>query len=179
MSIENRLVNALERVDQSKIESIFKEIYDSNYKLVYFCVANFVKNKLDIEEIVNDVFISFYNHINNINIEGSIKYYLTRSAKNSCLNFLKKKERKELSIESKYIENSTYVELKYNDNSIFEDIKNILDEEEYNIIFNYIVIGYSLVEISSLMNVSKNTVKSKYRRALIKLKKELGGKYYE
>ena len=179
MSIENRLVNALERVDQSKIESIFKEIYDSNYKLVYFCVANFVKNKLDIEEIVNDVFISFYNHINNINIEGSIKYYLTRSAKNSCLNFLKKKERKELSIESKYIENSTYVELKYNDNSIFEDIKNILDEEEYNIIFNYIVMGYSLVEISSLMNVSKNTVKSKYRRALIKLKKELGGKYYE
>ena len=119
MSIENRLVNALERVDQSKIESIFKEIYDSNYKLVYFCVANFVKNKLDIEEIVNDVFINFYNHVNNINIEGSIKYYLTRSAKNSCLNFLKKKERKELSIESKYIENSTYVELKYNDNAIY------------------------------------------------------------
>ena len=179
MSIENRLVNALERVDQSKIESIFKEIYDSNYKLVYFCVANFIKNKLDIEEIVNDVFINFYNHINNINIEGSIKYYLTRSAKNSCLNFLKKKERKEVSIDTRFIENSTYVELKYNDNTLFDEIKTVLDEEEYNIVFNYIVMGYSLVEIASLLNVSKNTIKSKYRRALIKLKKELGGKDYE
>jgi RNA polymerase sigma-70 factor (ECF subfamily) len=179
MSIEKRLINALDRLDQSKIEDLFKEIYDSNYKLVYFCVANFIKNKLDIEEIVDDVFINFYNHVNNINIDGSIKYYLTRSAKNACINFLKKNERKEINIDTKYLENITYVELKYNDNNLFCEIKNILDEDEYNIIFNYIVMGYSLVEIASLMNVSKNTIKSKYRRALIKLKKELGGKYYE
>ena len=50
MSIEKRLINALDRLDKSKIEDLFKEIYDSNYKLVYFCVANFIKNKLDIEE---------------------------------------------------------------------------------------------------------------------------------
>ena len=160
MSIENRLINALERLDQSKIESIFKEIYDSNYKLVYVCVANFIKNKLDIEEIVNDVFINFYNHVNNINIEGSIKYYLTRSAKNACINFLKKKERKEVSIDTRFIENSTYIELKYNDNTLFDEIKTVLDEEEYNIVFNYIVMGYSLVEIASLLNVSKNTILS-------------------
>ena len=179
MSVERRLVNALERLDQSKVESIFKEVYDSNYKLVYFCVANFIKNKLDIEEIVDDVFINFFNHINNINIEGSIKYYLTRSAKNACINFIKKKERKEVSVDTRYLENMTYIELKYNDNSIFNEIKKVLDEEDYTIIFNYFVMGYSLVEIASLMNVSKNTIKSKYRRSLIKLKKELGGKCYE
>ena len=178
MNIERRLVDALERNDLNKIEKIFNDIYNSNYKLVYFCVANFIKNKEDILELVDDVFINFYNHIHNINVEGSIKYYLTRSAKNLSINFIKKNN-KEISIEDKYLENLSYVKMEYIDNSLFNDIKKILTEEDYNIIFNHIVMGYSLIEIAKEMDESKNTIKSKYRRALLKLKKELGGKYYE
>ena len=55
------IVYSKERNDLIKIEKLFNDIYNSNYKLVYFCVANFIKNKLDIEEIVDDVFINFYN----------------------------------------------------------------------------------------------------------------------
>ena len=178
MNIERRLVDALERNDLIKIDKVFNDIYNSNYKLVYFCVANFIKNKEDILELVDDVFINFYNHIHNINVEGSIKYYLTRSAKNLSINFIKKNN-KEISIEDKYLENLSYVKMEYIDNSLFNDIKKILTEEDYNIIFNHIVMGYSLIEIAKEMDESKNTIKSKYRRALLKLKKELGGKYYE
>ena len=178
MNIERRLVDALEKNDLIKIEKVFNDIYNSNYKLVYFCVANFIKNKEDILELVDDVFINFYNHIHNINVDGSIKYYLTRSAKNLSINFIKKNN-KEISIEDKYLENLSYVKMEYIDNSLFNDIKKILTEEDYNIIFNHIVMGYSLIEIAKEMDESKNTIKSKYRRALLKLKKELGGKYYE
>lgn len=178
MNIERKLVEALESNDLLKIEKVFEDIYDSNYKLVYFCVANLIKNNEDILEIVDDVFINFYNHIHNIKIEGSIKYYLTRSARNLSINYLKKNN-KEISFDSKYIDYFAYVKMEYNDNSLFNDIKKILNEEEYNIIFNHIVMGFSLIELSKEMNVSKNTIKSKYRRALLKLKKELGGKYYE
>ena len=45
MNIERKLVDALERNDLNKIENIFNDIYNSNYKLVYFCVANLIKNK--------------------------------------------------------------------------------------------------------------------------------------
>lgn len=178
MNIERRLVDALEKNDLIKIEKVFNDIYNSNYKLVYFCVANFIMNKEDILELVDDVFINFYNHIHNINVDGSIKYYLTRSAKNLSINFIKKNN-KEISIEDKYLENLSYVKMEYIDNSLFNDIKKILTEEDYNIIFNHIVLGYSLIEIAKEMDESKNTIKSKYRRALLKLKKELGGKYYE
>ena len=178
MNIERRLVDALEKNDLIKIEKVFNDIYNSNYKLVYFCVANFIKNKEDILELVDDVFINFFNHIHNINVDGSIKYYLTRSAKNLSINFIKKNN-KEISIEDKYLENLSYVKMEYIDNSLFNDIKKILTEEDYNIIFNHIVLGYSLIEIAKEMDESKNTIKSKYRRALLKLKKELGGKYYE
>ena len=45
MNIERRLVDALEKNDLIKIEKVFNDIYNSNYKLVYFCVANLIKNK--------------------------------------------------------------------------------------------------------------------------------------
>ena len=48
MNIERKLVDALERNDFIKIEKLFNDIYNSNYKLVYFCVANLIKNKEDI-----------------------------------------------------------------------------------------------------------------------------------
>ena len=178
MNIERKLVDALERNDLIKIEKLFNDIYNSNYKLVYFCVANLIKNKEDILELVDDVFINFYNHIHNINIEGSIKYYLTRSARNLSINHLIKNS-KEVTIEDKYLENLSYIKLEYNDNSLFNDIKKILNEEEYDLIFNHIVMGYSLVELAKELNLSKNTIKSKYRRVLLKLKKELRREYYE
>ena len=68
MSIERRLVDALKSKNSMKIERVFLEIYNANYRLVYFCITHFVHVKEDIEEIVNDVFINFYNHIDNINI---------------------------------------------------------------------------------------------------------------
>ena len=178
MNIERRLVDALEKNDLVKIEKVFNDIYNSNYKLVYFCVANLIKNKEDILELVDDVFINFYNHIHNINVDGNIKYYLTRSARNLSINYLKRND-KEVTFEVKYLENLSYIKMEYNDNTLFEDIKKTLNEEEYDLIFNHIVMGYSLVELAKELNISKNTIKSRYRRALLKLKKELGGKYYE
>lgn len=179
MSVEIRLVDALKSNDSKKIEKIFKEIYDANYKLVYFCVAHYVKIKEDIEEIVNDVFINFYNHLNNIKIEGNIKYYLTRSAKNACLNYLKKNERKEVSIEQKFLEQKSAIQYQYVDNSFIEKIKKIITDEEFEILFNHVILGVSLKEIATFKNTSSNTIKSKYRRTLKKLQKQLGGKYYE
>jgi DNA-directed RNA polymerase specialized sigma24 family protein len=89
------------------------------------------------------------------------------------------KNSKEVTIEDKYLENLSYIKLEYNDNSLFNDIKEILNEEEYDLIFNHIVMGYSLVELAKELNLSKNTIKSKYRRALLKLKLELRREYYE
>ena len=36
--------------------------------------------KEDIEDIVADVFLSFFNHLDSISLDGSIKYYLTTTA---------------------------------------------------------------------------------------------------
>ena len=176
MNEERKLHQVLKTGDKQIINSYFEEIYNKYKGLVCFVIAKYIKNYDDIVDIAQDVFLSFFNNADKVN--SSIKYYLTRSARNISINYIKKND-KEINVEDKYLENLSYVKMEYNDNSLFNDIKNILNEEEYNLIFNHIVMGYSLVELAKEMNLSKNTIKSKYRRALLKLKKELGGKYYE
>lgn len=179
MSIERRLVDALKSSNSKKLEEVFKEIYNANYRLVYFWVANYINNKEDIEEIVNDVFINFYNHLNNINVGGSIKYYLTTSAKNACINYMKKNKNKEILLESQDLSNRVYIEYEYNDNTFINKLKKVLDKEEFHIIYEHIVLGFKLYEIAKELNISPNTIKSKYRRSLKKIKEEFGGEYYE
>ena len=82
MSLERKLVDALRSKDKVKIESVFKSIYEEYYKLIYFCVGNYLKNKEDIEDITSEVFYNFFNHLENIKSNGNIKYYLTTTAKN-------------------------------------------------------------------------------------------------
>ena len=56
MKLEAKLVEALHSNNKAKLESIFKKIYDSYFKLVYFCISAYVNKKEDIEDIVSDTF---------------------------------------------------------------------------------------------------------------------------
>ena len=63
MSYEVELISALRSKDKDKIEQVFKNIYEAYFKLVYFCVGNYLDNKEDIEDITSEVFVNFFNHL--------------------------------------------------------------------------------------------------------------------
>ena len=170
MSYEFELINALKSKDQNKIRLVFKDIYEEYYKLVYFCVANFVSNKEDAEDITSEVFINFFNHLDNIKLEGNIKYYLTRSARNLSINFLKKNSKQ---IEIKEIEKTLGYEIHYTD--LISIVKENLSDLERECVISHILEGYSLKEIAKEKRININTIKSVYRRALFKLKSLLKG----
>jgi DNA-directed RNA polymerase specialized sigma24 family protein len=81
MTLENKLNRALKSNDINKIHEVFDEIYTIYGKLVYFKISQYVDNKLHVEELTQDVFVSFYNNIMTSKITN-IKYYLVTSAKN-------------------------------------------------------------------------------------------------
>ena len=174
MNLERQLVNALKSKDRSLLETVFKEIYDRYFKLVYFCVSTYVKKHEDIEDVVSDVFLNFFNHLENFKASGSIKYYLTVSAKNSAINFIKKY--KEHSMDEQTTNNISY---ESNINKLLLDINNILDEQEKHIVLDHILCDIPLKQIASYLNENPNTIKSKYRRTIEKLKEILKGNYYE
>ena len=170
MSYEVAVINALKSKDKNKIEQTFKDIYEAYYKLVYFCVGNFLKNKEDIEDVTSEVFINFFNHLDNINIGGSIKYYLTKSAKNLSLNFLKKNSKTSEVVD---VENYAKYEMPSNDLLYFVNLN--LDELEKEIVVSHVLGGDSLRLIAKEKGMNINTIKSKYRREIFKLKYLLKG----
>lgn len=176
MKLEQVLVDALKSKNRNTIEETFKLIYDSYFKLVYFCIAGYVTNKEDIEELSNDVFLKFFNHLDNIRIDGSIKYYLTTSAKNTAINFVKKQK---LLLTSENLHLIPSEEPKSYDSDLIDKIKESLTKEESELVIEHVVIGKSLREIARETKESSNTVKSRYRRSIMKLRKVLGGAKHE
>lgn len=174
MNLEKKLVSALNSKDKAKIESVFRQIYDSYFKLVYFCISNYISVKEDIEDIVADVFLSFFNHLDSINVDGSIKYYLTTTAKNKSINFVKKK--KEIMLDENIAKDVSY---ETKPNLLLLAINENLDKDEKYIVISHVLYDYTLNEIVTELNENLNTIKSKYRRTIQKLKKILGGKEYE
>ena len=152
--------------DEEKIRHSFKCVYEKYYKLVCFCISQYVKTKEDVEEIANDTFISFFNNIHNIDISKNIKYYILTTAKNNAINFVKKQSRYTL-LSDEHLKNIPYEE-KYESNDIINYLKEVLNNEELSILIDHLLYGYSFKEIAINTNKSINTIMSKYRRSLKK-----------
>lgn len=178
MTDEKRLFKAINSDAKEEPQATFQYLYAKYKPLVSFVVARYVKNALDIEDITQETFINFFNHVENIN--SSIKTYLTASAKNSAFNFLKKSNKVtyvdldelpylsgEVSVDD-YFANDRFIELT-------NDMKKALSGEDVTIILWHLVDDATFDEIALKLNQNVKTVKTKYYRALKKYKKVKGG----
>ena len=87
---DKRLYHKIQSSDEEQIHKIFNEIYIKYGKLVFFVISKYVQQYQDIEDLTNDVFLRFFNQIQQMDLTNNIKSYLTTSAKNMALNFISK-----------------------------------------------------------------------------------------
>lgn len=173
MTIEHKLLHAIRNNDKKQIELIFEEVYYKYGKLVGYIISKYVPKREDIEELINDVFVNFSKVLFDIKLVN-IKYYLITQAKNTALDFLRKKTNKiNLVYEEEYVLNTVN-----HDNRIYyeliDNLLTILNEEEVNIIILHSVYDYSFVTIANKKKKPITTIKSIYHRALKKYKKRRG-----
>lgn len=71
-----------------QLELIFKKHQPG---LFHFCMQ-YVKNKEDAHELVNDAFLAIWDKRDDLKIDESIKSYIYTVVRNKALNFLKKKK---------------------------------------------------------------------------------------
>ncbi len=170
MALEKKLKHAIKSNDIEIIHSVFNEIYITYGKLVYFKISQYVNNKLDVEELTQDVFVNFYNNVVNNEIHD-IKYYLLVSAKNKAIDFLKKK--KELLIlDDKIIfetEEDITSNIEYEE--LINKMKIFLSDLDIEIIIKHNINGDSFKQLAKEYKKPLNTILSIYHRALKKFKK--------
>ena len=170
MKIEDRIKEALIYYNINEINQIFNEIYLEYFKLIYFIISKYIKNKEDIEELVDNVFINFYQKIKTTPVDN-VKYYLVVSAKNISINFLKKKRIETTELDDNFIYESTIIKSNDKYYEIIEDMKKVLTDFEIEIILKHVIYDYTFLELSNLYDKPQKTIYSAYSRAIEKYKK--------
>ncbi len=165
MSEEKKLKRVINSGNHFLINAFFEELYNKYKGLVFYVVSKYISVREDALDIVQDVFISFFNNANNI--DNNIKSYLTITAKNKSLNFINKYNKISLVNVNDLdliVEKDSVI---FWDNSL-KILKNNLKEIEYKILILHILEDFTFCKISKSINMKESTVKSLYFRTLKK-----------
>ena len=82
---ESILVERLRNKDKRAFELVFNEYYG----LMKAYAMRFMDEIEEAEEIVQDVFVKFWEKCDSLAADSSVKSYLYRSVHNTCLNYIK------------------------------------------------------------------------------------------
>lgn len=72
-----------------KTEQAFRGFFDDHYGPLVSFAAQYVQDRDDAEEIVQEVFANLWAKADHIQIQHSVKSLLFTSVRNACLNYLK------------------------------------------------------------------------------------------
>lgn len=166
-----------------KNDNEFKEIYSQLWMKVYKYIYYLIQNKEEAEELSQEIFHKIYVKYKHNKIEkDKVQQYIFRSAKNAVIDRWRQNGRKTKIIT---MDDMSYFDIdKHQENRITEGIAvrqamDELDEDARVVIELRIIRGYSVKEVSKIMDKPEGTIKSLQFRALKKLKDRLKKGDYE
>lgn len=144
------------------------QAFDVLFNRYYFKVIGFVRRYVDepeVEDVTQEIFIHVFQKLDQIKQLDYFERYLFKSAKNRCINWLKKKYRiREVANLMWYaVSNWNDQTTKHQFNQL-TSIKNIIEElpeEDRKYIELFYIEKHTRVEITKITNESESTV---YRR---------------
>lgn len=169
MNNDYELIYLAKENNELAIEALLKKYYNYLYKKAFFYSK--ISN-IDIEELLNESLISFYNAINSYNDKQKFSTYLNVVINNNLINYIKKNHNKKNKILNNSISYDSTILL--NDIDYSSNPENILiEEEKYYEIKNKIISNtswkeelvlelieqnFSCKEISKITDISLRTV---------------------
>lgn len=171
-------------------------LYYNKYKKPLFNYVNkMVQNKMETEDIVQNVFISLYKNINKIRNKESISFWLFKSARNEVYGYFRKLNHKNIIDlnENQYDKpdfneneiinnnfnlsadkNSVEKEIEYKEiKELVENELNKMNKEMKEIFILRELSGLSYKEIANLIGISEELVKSRLFEIRKKLREKI------
>ena len=184
MTGDRDLVQRLQAGDKAA----WKDTANQYYKgLVLFC-GRYVRNQSDVKDLVHDTFVKAMANIAKFDSKRytSIKPWLWQIARNTALNYIKSRKLKDGDWQPVQPSQSTTTGtfLKLIDNrpgprtlihssekyKILFDCLDKLDEKFTEVVFLHYMDGLTRKQMAELLDIPENTVKSRLRLALEKLR---------
>lgn len=166
-------------------QAVFEDIVDRYLKPLFGFVFRLVGEENVAEDITQEVFVKVWKNINSYDTQKKFSTWVFAIAKNSAYDFLKKKKSIPFSafeteegnfilenIEDETILHSHALLQKMDDAKQAQEFLQTLSPQMKTIMLLHHDHGFSLAEIADIMGHPTNTIKSKYRRALISLRQQ-------
>jgi len=151
-----------------QFERIIDEHQQQLFSFAFFRVGSYEV----AQDIVQEVFIKFYENSRHLSAANNVKAYLIKTVSNACTDYVRKNGKiKFVAIE--HLENELTDEEEkqcYSEFLRIEDILSDLPAEQAEILRLKFVDSLNFVEIAKLLDINVNTVKSRYKYAIEKLR---------
>ena len=174
----SNITNKIIKLAINKDEEAFNIIFEEYKHTVFYLTKKYLRNVQDTEECVQDFFIKLWTLIPTYNEKiGNFNCWLLTIAKNFVIDRYRKlaKEKERLSFNDEVVNLKEDKTENNSSNSYFDKLKEILTEEEYEILVYRIVHEFNFIKIAKILNTSRETVRRRYNEIISKSKKYLGG----
>jgi RNA polymerase sigma-70 factor (ECF subfamily) len=158
----------------------FDVLYRRYSKKVYKFGYSILKSTEDSENLIQDVFLNFWENRRNIEKDSSIKSYIFTITYNSAISFIRKKARESEFVEylkalQQTSEEPVNVELEYKElSNKLEEIINKLPQRQKEVYQLHRIEGLNYKQIAERLHISVNTIENHMASALKTIRKNLG-----
>ena len=163
----------------------FKILYEKYFELVYYYVLSRVNDRLEAEDLAEELFLHLWEHRKTIVIKKSFKNYILRSAHNRTINYFnspkatEQKRKESIDDELRILSESEYKDI--TDNYLLtQELREHIVSAVNNLptkcrrIFKLSrQYNFKYSQIAEKLGVSVNTVEKQISIALAKLRNEL------
>jgi RNA polymerase sigma-70 factor (ECF subfamily) len=161
------------------------------FKVIYNFCYRYVGDVNAAEDITQETFVKTWKNLKKFDKNKKFKTWLFQIAKNSCIDYLRKRKTIPFSRFENDDGDNTFIDnfvdssplpdevFKRKDLSSFlEGAINKLPVNHKMVMFLYYKNEFNFREIAEILNEPIDTIKSRYRRGLISLRKEIGDYEY-
>ncbi len=146
--------------------------------LIYNFSRRYTGDMDNASDIAQEVFVKVWKNLKKFDTSKNFRTWLFTVAKNTALDWLKKRNAMPFSLLLEDVADSEQVSIidKFYKKSLSQNLLSAIEKLplKYSSVINlYHKDGFNFREIASFLNESINTIKSRYRRGLIMLKKTL------
>jgi RNA polymerase sigma-70 factor (ECF subfamily) len=173
---QNELIKGCIEGNRSAQYAFYKKYSKAMYNISY----RITNDPDEAEDVLQEAFLSAFNHMNAYKGDASIGAWLKRIVVNTAINHLRKKKMIQVPLEQmEVVEEDTI-----NDEDIVLELSRVKDAiqelpDGFRTVFSlYLLEGYDHREIADILGVSESTSKSQYNRAKKRLKEILKERIY-
>lgn len=167
----DELINRSKKGDEEAFTELILSIKNDLYKIA----KTRLNNDYEINDAIQETIIKSYNHLRKLKDNSKFKSWIIKILINECNTIYKKKCKKKRIIDKILMEdnfNNTDNSIENSDSVIdFNILLESLNYEEKIIITLFYNNRFTCSEISQILNINVNTVKSKLSRTKEKIKK--------